>query len=65
MFKKTDVEGVEASEGRVLGRILSREEVLRVSGGGANGTSQPTDSWADNGTCTPKSDPPTTHPILG
>ncbi|ELC7363329.1 MULTISPECIES: hypothetical protein [Stenotrophomonas] len=62
MFKKSNVAGVEASENRVLGRILSREEVLRVSGG--NGTSQPTDSWKDGGNCTPKSDPPTTHPVI-
>jgi hypothetical protein len=63
MFKKSVVQGVEASEGRVLGRILSREEVLSVAGG--NGTSQPTDSWVDHQTSTPKSDPPgTTHPGL-
>lgn len=60
MFKKSVAQGVQASEGRVLGRILSQEEVMRVSGGIGNGTSQPTDSWVDNQTSTPKSDPPST-----
>jgi hypothetical protein len=48
------------SSGRVLGHLLSREELSRVSGGVGGDVSeksgQGTDSWVDTGTCTPKSD---------
>lgn len=40
-------------ESRVLGRLLSREEISQVAGG----EDKPkTDSWKDNGTCTRTSD---------
>lgn len=57
MFNKSDVKDEASSEGRVLGRILSREEVLSVSGGAEK---PKTDSWKDDGVSTPKSDPPST-----
>lgn len=50
-FKTKEKESV--AEGRVLGRLLSREEISQVAGG----EDKPkTDSWKDNGTCTHKSD---------
>lgn len=56
MFKKTEKNVSAQTEGRVLGQLLSREETLRVSGGGDN-QAMATDSWVDCGVCTPKSDP--------
>jgi hypothetical protein len=55
MFKTTSKNVPDLLEGRVLGRVLSREEIARVSGGADAGP--PTDSWVDKGVCTPKSDP--------
>ncbi|WP_435004954.1 hypothetical protein [Xanthomonas arboricola] len=40
--------------GRVLARVLSRDEVGKVAGGAPP---TPTNTWQDKGTCTPKSDP--------
>ncbi len=42
--------------GRVLARVLSRDEVGQVAGGATNPTPTPTNAWKDKGTCTPKSD---------
>ena len=42
--------------GRVLARVLSRDEVGQVAGGTTNPTPTPTNAWKDKGTCTPKSD---------
>ncbi|MCC7634777.1 hypothetical protein [Stenotrophomonas rhizophila] len=50
-MKNQNVQG----NGRVLGHLLSREELSRVSGG-VNTPSQETDSWVDTGTCTLQSD---------
>lgn len=41
--------------GRVLARVLSRDEVGQVAGGATNPT--PTNTWKDKSTCTPKTDP--------
>ncbi|UNK43583.1 hypothetical protein MNO14_05800 [Luteimonas sp. S4-F44] len=57
MSIKSEARTAVAAEGRVLARVLSREEIAHVSGG-AGALAEPTDSWVDNGTCTPKSDPP-------
>lgn len=47
-------EALGVSSGRVLGRVLSREEISSVSGGVE--AKPKTDSWKDQGTCTPQSD---------
>ncbi|ASR44051.1 hypothetical protein BEN78_12400 [Xanthomonas citri pv. mangiferaeindicae] len=57
MSRKSEERTAAAVEGRVLARVLSREEIAHVSGG-AGPLAEPTDSWVDQGTCTPKSDPP-------
>jgi len=51
--KSTDA---AASSGRVLGRLLSREEMQQIGGGQGNSYTEPTDPWADDGTCTPERD---------
>ncbi|WP_208619697.1 hypothetical protein, partial [Xanthomonas populi] len=45
--------------GRVLARVLSRDEVGKVAGGASSTPTKPTptNTWQDKGTCTPKSDP--------
>ena len=47
---------IGSNEGRVLGGLLSREEIIGVSGG-SDPCDPKTDSWVDCGTCTLKSDP--------
>lgn len=54
-----------ASSGRVLGRLLSREEVQQIGGGHGNSDTQPTDPWVDDGTCTPERDNGSDRAVAG
>ncbi|WP_155394848.1 hypothetical protein [Xanthomonas albilineans] len=43
-------------EVRVLGRLLSREEISQVVGGDRPSPNPKTGAWQDGGTCTPPQD---------